>query len=376
MIENIQTPCYVLEVEKLEKNLKLFEHIKSKIDIKILLALKGYALWDSFPLIAKYLDGITASGLYEARLGAEEFKKEVHTYSPGFKEQDIDEIVGYSNHIVFNSISQLKKFAPKIESAKKNVSLGLRVNPEYSEVTPPIYNPCVINSRLGVIKSEFDESVLPLIEGLHFHTHCEQNSDALARTLPHFEERFGIYLPSMKWVNFGGGHHITRADYDVELFIRTIEEFQARYPHLQVYIEPGEAIGWECGFLVGEVLDIVKNGMEIAILDVSAATHMPDTLEMPYRPLVRGSDEAGVEKHTYRLAGPTCLAGDVIGDYSFKQRLKVGDKIIFEDMIHYTMVKNNTFNGVPLPSIAKIDREGVFQIVKEFGYFDYKNRLS
>lgn len=376
-LSDIPSPCYVLEEKLLLRNMEILKYVKEQSGAKILLALKGYSFWDSFPLIANYLDGIAASGLYEARLGAEEFKKEVHTYSPAFKDEDFEEIMEYSHHIVFNSFNQLARFEPRIKAFKKHkISYGLRVNPNYSEVTPEIYNPCALNSRLGVIKSEFREDMIGGIEGLHFHTHCEQNADALQRTLPHFEEQFGKYLKNLKWVNFGGGHHITRSDYDVELLIKIIKDFKARYSDIEVYLEPGEAVGWQTGFLIGTVVDIVKNGMDIAVLDVSAAAHMPDCLEMPYRPLVRNSGVAGERGYTYRFGGPTCLAGDVIGDYSFDEPLKVGDRVIFEDMIHYTMVKNNTFNGVPLPSIGKIDLNGEFRIVKRFDYLDYKNRLS
>lgn len=367
----------MLEEKLLLKNMEIFKYVKEQSGAKILLALKGYSFWNSFPLIANYLDGITASGLYEAKLGAEEFKKEVHTYCPAFKDEDFDEVMECSHHIVFNSFNQLSMFEPRIKNFKKHkISYGVRVNPNYSEVSPDIYNPCALNSRLGIIKEEFREDMIGGIEGLHFHTHCEQNSDALQRTLPHFEEHFGSYLKNLKWVNFGGGHHITRSDYDVELLIKIIKDFKARYNDIEVYLEPGEAVGWQTGFLIGTVVDIVKNGMDIAILDISAAAHMPDCLEMPYRPLVRGSGVAGEKRYTYRFGGPTCLAGDVIGDYSFDKPLCIGDRVIFEDMIHYTMVKNNTFNGVPLPSIGKIEQNGVFKIVKKFDYLDYKNRLS
>lgn len=327
-------------------------------------------------MVREYLHGITASGLIEAKLGFEEFQKEVHTYSPAFKDEEIDEVIRISGHIVFNSFAQWEHFRPAVQKSGKKVSCGIRVNPEYSEVSPDIYNPCVIGSRLGVTKKHFREDLLDGIEGLHFHTHCEQNSDALERTLPHFEERFGEYIPKMQWINFGGGHHITRADYDVERLINIIKDFKARYNGIEVYLEPGEAVGWQTGFLIGEVLDIVNNGLDIAILDVSAAAHMPDCLEMPYRPMVRDSGESEVKKYNYRFAGNTCLAGDVIGDYSFDAPLKIGDRVIFEDMIHYTMVKNNTFNGVKLPSIGILKEDGSFKLVKSFGYEDYKMRLS
>ena len=374
--DDIPSPCYVLEEKLLKNNLEILDRVQKESGAKILLALKGYAMWSTFPLVSQYLRGITASGLVEAKLGFEEFNGEIHTYSPAFKDEEIDEIISISDHIIFNSFNQWGHFRDKILSSDKKVSCGIRVNPEYSEVSPDIYNPCVIGSRLGVIKKHFRADMLDGIDGLHFHTHCEQNSDALERTLPYFEERFGEFIPRMKWINFGGGHHITRADYDVDRLIRIIKDFKARYNDIPVYLEPGEAIGWRSGFLIGRVLDIVNNGFDIAILDVSAAAHMPDCLEMPYRPMVRGSSEADVEKYNYRFAGNTCLAGDVIGDYSFKEPLKIGDRVIFEDMIHYTMVKNNTFNGVKLPSIGIIKEDGEFRLVKSFGYEDYKMRLS
>ena len=373
----IPTPCYVLEESKLRANLKILEHVQKESGAKILLALKGYALWRSFPLIARYLKGITASGLHEARLGFEEFKGgEIHVYSPAFKEAEIDELITFADHIVFNSPSQWARFKDKLKNAPRKIECALRLNPLYSEVKPPIYNPCIRGSRLGIVPSELERVDFEGISGLHFHTHCEQNSDALERTLEHFERHFAHLIPKMKWINFGGGHHITRADYDVERLIRIIREFRARWGGIPVYLEPGEAVGWGSGFLIAEVVDIVRNGMEIAILDTSAAAHMPDCLEMPYRPMVRGSGEAGEKPYTYRFGGATCLAGDVIGDYSFDSPLRVGDRVIFEDMIHYTIVKNNTFNGIPLPSIGIIRESGEFELLKQYGYDEYKHRNS
>lgn len=372
----IPSPCYVLEEEKLIRNLNILDSVQKRSGAKVLLALKGYAMWSTFKLCGEYLAGITASGLHEAKLGREEMNKEVHTYSPAFKEEEIDEIVALSDHIIFNSFNQWERFKNRILNGSKKISCGIRVNPEYSEVNPPIYNPCIPGSRLGVIRKHFREELLNGIEGLHFHTHCEQNSDALARTLPHFEEKFGEFIPKMKWINFGGGHHITRADYDINRLVDLIIDFKKRYNGIEVYLEPGEAVGWQSGFLIGTVLDIINNGIDIAILDISAAAHMPDCLEMPYRPEVRFAGLPNEKKYTYRFAGNTCLAGDVIGDYSFDEPLKVGDRVIFEDMIHYTMVKNNTFNGVPLPSIGMITKDSEFRLIKSFGYEDYKNRLS
>lgn len=397
--ETLPSPCYVLEEEKFKKNLEILKDVQDRSGAKILLALKGYALWRSFGIARDYLSGITASGIYEARLGSEEFQKEVAVFSPAYIENEMQELVKIAHHIIFNSFAQWQSFKEIIakenqsrkKKGKEEIAIGLRVNPQYSEVTPAIYNPCVEGSRLGISIKEFKKGVkkygLDGISGLHFHTHCEQNSDALKRTLKHFVAHFKAYIPQMQWINFGGGHHITRKDYDIELLVQIIKDFKKKY-HTEVYLEPGEAVGWQCGFLIGSVLDIVKNGVDIAILDVSAATHMPDCLEMPYRPMVRNSFLAraiqkkdklrlkGEKPYAYRFGGPTCLAGDVIGDYSFKRPLKVGDRIIFEDMVHYTIVKNNTFNGIPLPSIGIIRKNGEFELFKSYTYEDYKNRNS
>ena len=376
----MKTPYWLLEEELLENNLKILKQIKEQTGVKILLALKGYALWQSFPLVAQYLDGCCASGLHEAKLSNEKFQKELHTYSPAFKEKDIEEIANISNHLVFNSPSQLQRFGALAQSHNPKLSLGLRVNPEYSESPVELYNPCGLYSRLGTTKKNFDRLLISeigkQIEGFHFHALCEQDSSALENVLKAFEENFGEFLPHLKWVNFGGGHHITKKGYDVEKLINILNTFQAKYPHLQLYLEPGEAVGWETGTLVTSVLDIVNNGMDIAIVDSSAEAQMPDTIIMPYRAEVRGSAEAGVKKHTYRVAGNTCLAGDIMGDYSFDEPLKIGDQVIFEDQMHYTMVKATTFNGVPLPSIAIKRKNGKIEIIKEFKYEDFRDRLS
>lgn len=397
--ENIPSPCYVLEEEKFEKNLQLLSYVQEHSGAKILIALKGYALWRSFDLAKQYLSGVTASGIYEARLGYEEFGKEVTVFSPAYKLEEMQELVQISNHIIFNSFRQWQKFKDLIDAQNTlrerkgipPIEVGLRVNPKYSEVSPAIYNPCVQGSRLGITPKAFKKGVkkfgLEGISGLHFHTHCEQNSDALKRTLKHFTKHFGEYIVGMRWINFGGGHHITRKDYDVELLIKIIKKFKKTYA-VDVYLEPGEAVGWQCGFLIGSVIDIVKNGVDIAILDVSAAAHMPDCLEMPYRPDVRNSYMAeavkknhklklkGEQPYNYRLGCPTCLAGDVIGDYGFEAPLAIGDRLIFEDMVHYTIVKNNTFNGIPLPSIGMLRKNGVFELFKSYSYEDYKHRNS
>lgn len=396
---SIPSPCYVLEEEKFLKNLEILDSVQKNSGAKILLALKGFAFFQSFGLAKKYLSGTTASGIHEARLGYEEFggreeDKEVCVFSPAYKEQEMEEIVEIATHIIFNSFHQWQQFKHIIDKknfilkkqGKPSILIGLRLNPLYSEVSPAIYNPCIQGSRLGITPSEFEKGVkefgLEGITGLHFHTHCEQNSDALERTLVHFEKYFSKYIKKMQWVNFGGGHHITRKDYDLELLNQVICNFKKRYDEIEVFLEPGEAVGWESGFLIGEVVDLVNNGLNIAILDISATAHMPDCLEMPYRPRARKlSKDFGEEKdlgeqvgkYCYRFAGPSCLAGDVIGDYSFNTPLQRGDRIIFEDMIHYTIVKNTTFNGIPLPALGMIDKKG-FRLLKSFGYLDYKNR--
>jgi len=371
----VKTPYWLLDEELLEKNLKILSNVKKETGIKILLALKGFALWQSFDLVSKYLDGCCASGLHEAILSDEEFKRETHTYSPAFKEEEIKEIATISDHMVFNSPNQLKNFSSLAREHNQNISIGLRVNPEYSKSPVEIYNPCGLYSRLGTTLKNFDESILKEIDGLHFHALCEQDAIALKEVLDIFEDKFGKYLNNIKWVNFGGGHHITKEGYNIEMLIDTINSFKSRYPHLNIYLELGEAVGWQTGVLVARVLDIVHNGIDIAILDTSTEAHMLDTVIMPYRPDVRGSAKAGEKKYTYRLAGNTCLAGDIMGDYSFDKPLKIGDEVIFEDQMHYTMVKATTFNGIALPSIAIKRLNGDIEVVKEFGYSDFKNRL-
>ena len=369
----LPSPAYVCEEELLEKNLKLLKYVQDEADVNILLALKGFAMHSTFDLCKKYLKGCCASGLHEAILAKEEFGLEVHTYSPAFKDEEIDEIISLSNHLVFNSINQVNRYKDR---AFNKVSMGLRINPEYSSVEVDLYNPCAPFSRMGTTKENFDESVLEYLDGLHFHALCEQNVDALEGALANFERNFSQYFSKLKWVNFGGGHHITRADYDVAGLIKLLKNFKAKYPHLKVYLEPGEAIGWQTGYLVATVLDTFENGMNLAILDTSAEAHMPDTLAMPYRAMIRNSGTENEKKYTYRLGGNTCLSGDIIGDYSFDEPLKVGDKIILEDQIHYTMVKTTTFNGIKLPSIVLKTKENKYKIIKNFGYNDYSSRLS
>jgi carboxynorspermidine decarboxylase len=374
-MNTLPSPCWLLEEDKLIENLELISMVKQKSGAKVLLALKGYALWKSFHLLKPYLDGCCASGLHEAKLADETFTKEVHTYAPAFKKEEIDEIARISHHLVFNSPAQFHAFAQQAKEINPKLSLGLRVNPEYSESPKEIYNPCGIHSRLGTTVNNLDTSILDLCDGLHFHALCEQDASALENVLKNFEDKFGAYIPKMKWINFGGGHHITRKGYDIEKLIYLISTFKSKY-NVEVYLEPGEAIGWETGTLITTVLDIVNNGIDIAILDSSAEAHMPDTIIMPYRAEVSGAANTGEKAYTYRLAGNTCLAGDIMGDYSFDTPLHIGDKVIFEDQMHYTMVKATTFNGIKLPTIAIKKIDGSIEIVREFGYEDFKNRLS
>ncbi len=372
-ILNLPTPCYVIDEKALIHNLEILQNVQKRTGCKILLAQKAFSAYKTYPLIKKYLAGTTASGIYEARLGFEEMGAEVHAFAPAFSDKDFEELTHYCDHIVFNSFSQWKHFK-KTALNHKHIEYGLRINPEYSEIETDIYNPCFANSRMGVTLAQFDTNALDGLSGLHFHTMCEQNSDTLKRTLAHVEEKFGKYLYNMKWLNFGGGHHITRPDYDIETLIECIKHIQNIYD-VQVYLEPGEAVALNAGYLTTTVLDIIHNGMDIAIVDTSAACHMPDVLEMPYRPFIIGSGKDGEKPYTYRLAAPTCLAGDIIGDYAFDKPLEIGDKLIFTDMAIYSMVKNNTFNGMPLPSIALLKADGSTEILKQFGYEDFKSRL-
>lgn len=370
------TPVYVCELAKLRKNLEILDHVQKNSGAKIILALKGFAMHSTFELVGQYLKGSTASGLHEAKLAREKMNKEVHTYSPAFKDADIDEIARISDHIVFNSVDQLFRFQARVKEINPEISISLRVNPEYSSSPVDLYNPCGLYSRLGTTKKNFDEDVLEYIDGLNFHALCEQDVSALEDVLEAFEDKFGEYIPRMKYINFGGGHHITKKGYDAQRLINVINSFKKRYKGVEIYLEPGEAVGWQTGGLISTVLDIVDNGMKIAILDTSAEAHMPDTLAMPYRAEVSGAAEANVKAYTYRLAGNTCLAGDIMGDYSFDEELQVGDKIVFEDQIHYTFVKNTTFNGIALPSLALWTEDEELKLVKEFGYDDYAGRLS
>lgn len=372
-MQQVATPAYIVDEGKLENNLTILKNVIDRTGCRILLAQKCFSMFRVYPLIAQYISGCTASGLFEARLGYEEMKKENHVFSPAYRDEEFDEIVGYCDHIIFNSVPQLQRFRGRCEGK----SIGLRINPECStQGEHAIYDPCAPGSRLGVTADKLSESILEGVDGLHFHTLCEQNSDDLEITLAAVEEKFGQYLYGMKWLNMGGGHHITRADYDVERLVRLINHIKEKYG-VQVYLEPGEAVALNAGYLKTTVLDIVENrGVTTLILDASAACHMPDVLEMPYRPPLRDSGEPGEKPYTYRLSSYTCLAGDIIGDYSFDDEIKIGDVLYFEDMAIYSMVKNNTFNGIGLPDIVLMKKDGECELVKRFGYEDFKSRLS
>ena len=375
VLKALPTPCYVVDEARLIKNLELLQRVQQEADCHILLAQKCFSMFRLYPLMGEYLAGTTASGIFEARLGHEEMGKENHVFAPAFRTEDMQELVQICDHIVFNSIAQLEKHRSIWQSSK--ASVGIRINPECStqEAEHAIYDPCAVGSRLGVTLANFPEQLPEGVEGLHFHTLCEQNSDDLITTFKAFEAKFGKFFGKLKWLNLGGGHHITRADYDVEALIDLIKYIRSTYG-VEVYLEPGEAVALNAGYLVSEVLDIVHNGLDILILDASAACHMPDVLEMPYRPPLRDGFEANEKAHTYRLSSMTCLAGDVIGDYSFERKINVGDKLIFEDMAIYSMVKNNTFNGMPLPDIVLLKKDGSTELVRRFGYEDFKERLS
>ncbi|QRN86669.1 carboxynorspermidine decarboxylase [Clostridia bacterium] len=376
-LKGVKTPIYLVDERLLIRNLEKLKYVIAETDCRILLALKGFSMFSVFPTVGKYLTGVTASSLFEARLGYEEMGKEVHIYAPAYRPEEFGEILSYCDHVVFNSPSQYKQFREEVRKHNQDgakIECGLRINPEYSEIETPIYDPCYIGSRLGTTLSQLKDEDIEGLDGLHFHTMCEQNADTLERTWSVVEEKFGPYLERMKWINFGGGHHITRDDYQIETLLRVIRRAKEKFG-VQVYLEPGEAIALNTGYLATRVLDIVHNGMDIAILDTSAACHMPDVLEMPYRPQIIGAGEVGEKTYDYRLGGMTCLAGDIIGDYSFERPLAVGDLLLFTDMAHYTMVKNNTFNGVNLPSIALL-KDNELKIIRDFSYEDFKGRLS
>ena len=371
----VKSPCYVLDEKRLRRNMEILSDIQNRTGVKIICALKGYSFWRSFPIIGEYLPGATASSLNEARLAKEEMGKEVHVFAPAYEDGEMDQILSLADHITFNSFSQWSRFKDK--AIKAGVSCGIRVNPQYSTVETDLYNPCGKYSRLGVTEAEFKPELLDGIDGLHFHALCEQDADALEGVLAAFEKRFGKYLSQMKWVNFGGGHHITRKDYHRDQLVELLTAFKARYPHLEVIMEPGEAIGWQTGELVANVVDLVHNEMDIAILNVSVSAHMPDCLEMPYKPIIsQALDEVDPTKPTYRMGGNSCLSGDYVGDWSFEKPLKRGDRITFEDMNHYTTVKTNMFNGIQHPSILLKRMDGTIEVLREFDYLDYKTRMS
>ena len=377
-MDQLPTPCYVIDEKKLKENLQILKEIQEEAGCKILLAQKAFSCFYEYPLIGRYLAGTTASGLYEARLGKEEMGKENHVFAPAYKDADIKELGEICDHIIFNSFAQLRRHKDVVSGK----SLGLRINPECStQGDHAIYDPCAPGSRLGVTKEVFvreieaEPELFDALDGFHFHTLCEQNADDLAKTLEAVEEKFGPWLSKIKWLNMGGGHHITRDDYDRKLLIKCIKHIRDTYG-VEVYLEPGEAIALNAGYLVTEVMDIVENGLSVLILDASAACHMPDVLEMPYRPPLKDSGNAGEKAFTYRLSSCTCLAGDVIGDYSFDKQIHVGDKLYFQDMAIYSMVKNNTFNGIPLPGIAVMKEDGDCELIRTFGYRDFKGRLA
>ena len=374
-INELPTPCFVIDEGKLEENLKILHQVEERTGAKSLLAQKCFSCFSEYPLIGKYISGTTASGLYEARLGKEEMGLENHVYSPAYRPQDMEELAQICDHIIFNSEKQLRTYLPVLK-ASGTAKAGLRINPECStQEGHAIYDPCAPGSRMGIRACDFTDELADLVDGLHFHTLCEQNSDDLETTLRAVEEKFGKWLFKMNWLNMGGGHHITREDYDIERLISCINHMKETYG-LQIYLEPGEAVALNAGYNVTEVLDIVENNGKILILDTSAACHMPDVLEMPYRPPLKDSGLPGEKPYTYRLSCNTCLAGDVIGEYSFDSQIRIGDRLYFEDMAIYSMVKTNTFNGIPLPSIAVMDKAGNCRMIKEFGYEDFKNRLS
>lgn len=370
-------PCYILHEDRLRANLALISDVAKRADCEIILAFKAYALWKSFPVFREYISHTTASSLYEARLAKEQFGSLAHTYSPAFTDEEFDDIVSCSSHLTFNSLSQYNHFHQRCD----NVSIGLRVNPEYSEIETELYNPCAPGSRFGVLADDLPDNLPQDIEGFHIHCHCESGSDAFARTLTHIEDKFNKWFPQIKWINFGGGHLMTRKDYDIELLVNTINDFHKRYPHLKVILEPGSAFGWQTGPLVSRVVDIIENkGIKTAILNISFTCHMPDCLEMPYWPVIRGAET--IEGHyaegenVYRLGGNSCLAGDWMESWRFDHPLKIGEEIIFEDMCHYTTVKTCMFNGISHPSIGMLHTDGTFELYREYTYEDYLNRMD
>ena len=381
VLAEVQTPMYIVEENLLRGNLSLIRDVAQRADIEIILAFKAFALWKTFPIIREYVSSTTASSLSEARLAYEEFGTPAHTFSPAYTDSEIGQIAECSSHLTFNSLSQYERMATKARSANGNLSFGLRVNPEYSEISTLLYNPCAPGTRFGVSADKLPATLPADIEGFHCHCHCESGADVFQRTLVHIEDKFSKWFPQLKWINFGGGHLMTRNDYDVKLLVSMLKEFHKRYPWLKVILEPGSAFAWQTGVLVAQVVDIVEDkNIKTAILDVSFTCHMPDCLEMPYQPEVRGAEsvemERATDKNTYRLGGNSCLSGDFMGSWRFDHPLEIGEKLIFEDMIHYTTVKTNMFNGITHPAISMLKSDGKLQKMRVFGYSDYKNRMN
>lgn len=381
VLAQVETPMYIVEENLLRANLSLIRDVAQRADVEIILAFKAFALWKTFPIVREYINSTTASSLSEARLAYEEFGAPAHTFSPAYTDSEIDQIAKCSSHLSFNSLSQYERMREKARNANAQLSFGLRVNPEYSEISTLLYNPCAPGTRFGVSADKLPAQLPSDIEGFHCHCHCESGADVFQRTLVHIEEKFAGWFPQLKWINFGGGHLMTRKDYDVELLVALLKDFHKRYPWLKVIIEPGSAFAWQTGPLVAQVVDIVEDkGIKTAILDVSFTCHMPDCLEMPYQPDVRGAEsvemDRAMEKNTYRLGGNSCLSGDFMGSWRFDHPLEIGEKLIFEDMIHYTTVKTNMFNGITHPSISMLKSDGKLQKMRVFGYSDYKNRMN
>lgn len=385
--EELHHPVYVLEESRLRRNLQLISQVSQAADAEIILAFKAFALWKTFPIFREYISATTASSLSEARLGYEEFGSRTHTFSPAYTDDEVDEIARCSSHLTFNSLSQWQRLADRAKAVNPSISLGVRVNPEYSEVETLLYNPCAPGTRFGVLNSQLPEQLPSSIEGFHCHTLCESGPDVFQRTLAHIEERFSKWFPQLKWINFGGGHLMTRSDYDTSLLISILQDFHRRYPHLHVILEPGSAFAWQTGPLVSQVVDVVENhGLRTAILNVSFTCHMPDCLEMPYHPAVRfartieedaeGHIPDGQGEHIYRLGGCSCLSGDFMGRWQFDHELQVGENVIFEDMIHYTTVKTNMFNGITHPSLALAHADGELEVLRQYGYEDYRSRMD
>lgn len=377
----VDTPIYIIEESKLRRNLSLIAEVARRADVEIILAFKAFALWKTFPIFREYIHATTASSANEALLASREFGSLAHTYSPAYTDGDIDTIVRCSSHVSFNSLSQFERYCRRVKEVSPKVSIGLRVNPEYSEVGTMLYNPCAVGTRFGVMADKLPDLLPADIEGFHCHCHCENGADVFQRTLSHIETKFSRWFGQLKWINFGGGHLMTRSDYDVDLLVELLRDFHKRYPHLHVILEPGSAFAWQTGPLVASVVDIVEDhGVKTAILDVSFTCHMPDCLEMPYQPEVRGAEalplEAASEAHVYRLGGNSCLSGDFMGCWRFDHPLSVGQRIVFEDMIHYTTVKTNMFNGINHPAIAMLHADGNLEYLRVFGYEDYRNRMD